>query len=130
MKRVMIIGGSGFDKSTLARGLGQVTGLPVFHLDQIYWQPGWVERSEPEAVKLVQNVHASEEWILKGNYLRTFPERMTLADTCVWLDFPIFLRMTRIAQRSIRYRGQSHPDLPEGCPERLNREQMDFYLYV
>ena len=106
MKRVMIIGGSGSGKSTLARYLGQATGLPVFHLDQIYWQPGWVERPESEAVEQVQKVHASEDWILEGNYSRTFPERIARADTCVWLDFPIFLRMWRIIWRSIRFRGK------------------------
>ena len=40
MERVMIIGCGGAGKSTLARKLGEKTGLPVVHLDQIWWAPG------------------------------------------------------------------------------------------
>ena len=39
MKRVMIIGDGGSGKSTLARLLGAQTGLPVHHLDQVFWMP-------------------------------------------------------------------------------------------
>ncbi|MEL6615862.1 MAG: AAA family ATPase, partial [Bacteroidota bacterium] len=33
MQRVMIVGGPGAGKSTLARRLGEATGLPVIHID-------------------------------------------------------------------------------------------------
>ena len=39
MKRIMIIGGAGSGKSSLARALGDITGLPVVHIDTLYWQP-------------------------------------------------------------------------------------------
>ena len=48
MERVMIIGCGGAGKSTLARKLGEKTGLPVVHLDQIYWEPGnWQHLEKP-----------------------------------------------------------------------------------
>lgn len=39
-KRILILGCGGAGKSTLARRLGAATGLPVVHLDGLYWQPG------------------------------------------------------------------------------------------
>jgi adenylate kinase family enzyme len=48
MKRIAILGCSGAGKSTLARILGHRFGLPVIHLDQHYWRPGWVEPSKEE----------------------------------------------------------------------------------
>ena len=48
MERVMIIGCGGAGKSTLARQLGEVTGLPVVHLDKLFWKSGWVESSKAE----------------------------------------------------------------------------------
>ena len=41
MQRILVIGSSGTGKSTLARQLAQARAA-VIHLDQEYWQPGWV----------------------------------------------------------------------------------------
>lgn len=43
MERILIIGSPGAGKSTLSRELARRTGLPVHHLDRLYWNPGWVE---------------------------------------------------------------------------------------
>ena len=48
MKRVLIIGCGGAGKSTLARKLGDMTGIPVVHLDKLYWRPGWQHLSREE----------------------------------------------------------------------------------
>ncbi len=47
MKRVAISGCGGTGKSTLARRLGKITGLPIYHLDSLYWKPGWVPTAIP-----------------------------------------------------------------------------------
>jgi hypothetical protein len=43
MRRVVILGCSGAGKSTFARALGARLGVPVVHLDALFWRPGWVE---------------------------------------------------------------------------------------
>ena len=42
MQRVVILGRGGAGKSTLARRLGELVGLPVIELDKHFWQPGLV----------------------------------------------------------------------------------------
>ena len=54
MQRVMILGQPGSGKSTLAQKLGACTGLPVFHIDNIHWSPGWVERPSDEKTASAQ----------------------------------------------------------------------------
>lgn len=126
IKRVMIIGQPGSGKSTLARLLGSKLALPVVHIDLIHWQSGWIERSGPEKDKLCAEVHARDEWIFEGGRSNTWPERLDRADTLIFLDFPLRIRSYRILKRRFEYHGMSRPDLPEGCPENINREFVSF----
>ena len=122
MKRVMIIGGSGSGKSTLARMLGAVTGLPVVHIDPMYWKPEWEQRSIEETHRLVLAATARQEWIFEGNNSSTFAERMARADSLVFLDMPTYLRVWRVILRTIKDYGKVRVGSSEGCPERFNWE--------
>lgn len=129
MKRVMIVGGPGSGKSTLAVALGKTTGLPVFHMDRIHWQPGWQERPKAQKIALVTQVETSPEWILEGGLSVTYDNRASHADTLIWLDLPLPLRLFRVIKRRWHYRGgQTRPDLPENCPEKLDWEFLHWVL--
>ncbi len=130
MQRVMIVGGPGSGKSTLARALGAMTGLPVFHMDHIHWQSGWVERPKDEKDRLTEAVHALDRWIFEGGHSRTYPGRIARADTLIWLDMPVTLRFRRVLWRSLRWRGQTRPDLPDGCIERFGPETLEFWRFI
>ena len=67
MQRIMIIGGPGSGKSTLARSLGQKLGLPVVHLDPMFWAPGWVQRDSTQTQVLIAAAAARDAWIFAGN---------------------------------------------------------------
>ena len=54
MKKILVIGSGGSGKSTFSRRLGEKLGLPVVHLDQLYWRPGWVETPKVEWVEIVR----------------------------------------------------------------------------
>ena len=123
----MIIGQPGSGKSTMARRLGEVTGLPVVHIDMIHWKPGWVERERHEKSRLCHEVHVREAWIFEGGHSTTWPERLDRADTVIWLDVPLPVRLRRVVWRTLASYGQSRPDLPEGCPERFDAE---FYRFI
>ena len=123
----MVIGGPGSGKSTFARALGDITGLPVFHMDLIHWKPGWEARQSEDKDRMTSAVHARDAWIFEGGHSRTYPERIARADTCILLDLPVGLRYARVLKRWWVYRGQSRPDLPENCPERLDPE---FLAYI
>jgi adenylate kinase family enzyme len=122
MRRVAIIGSSGSGKSTLAHRLGRITGLPVVHIDALFWLPGWRERERAEFDGLLAEAVAADRWIIDGNYGRTMPDRLAAADTIVWLDLPRWVCLWRIVKRRIRYHNQSRPDLGGGCVEKIDRE--------
>lgn len=91
MRRVLVMGPPGSGKSTFARGLGAARGLPVMHLDQAYWRPGWIE-APPEAFReAIEGMAAGPAWIIEGNYTSlalALAPRLAAADTVVVLDVP------------------------------------------
>ncbi|MDO9525684.1 MAG: AAA family ATPase [Gemmobacter sp.] len=130
MQRVMIMGQPGSGKSTLARHLGQATGLPVFHMDQIHWEPGWIERRQAESVALAQGVEARDQWIFEGGLSQTYASRAARADVIIWLDFPLGLRFWRVVRRTLTGLGRNRPDLPRDCPERPSTGTLVFWWYI
>lgn len=120
MRRVIILGGAGSGKSTLARALGARLGLPVVHLDQLYFKPGWQPRPEPEFAQLVAEAAAADAWVIDGNYSRTRGPRLARADTLIWLDLPLSVRLPRVIWRIARSHGRVREDMAPGCPERMD----------
>ena len=127
MDRIMIIGCGGSGKSTLAQQLGQKTGLPVVHLDQLFWTPGWVSVSKDEFDHLHEAALAEEKWIIDGNFDRTIPVRLQRCDTVIYLDFNRFACLMGVLKRVLTTYGKVRPDMGEGCPERID---LDFLKWV
>ena len=126
-RRILIIGAGGSGKSTLARRLAERTGLPLIHLDMLYWHPGWVQTSHDEWDRVIAELTGRDRWITDGNYGRTMPQRLAACDTVIFLDLPTWLCVWRLFKRLWQYAGRRRPDLAAGCKERLSA---DFVLWV
>lgn len=127
MQRVMIIGQPGSGKSTLARAVGEIAHLPVVHMDQIQWLPGWEETPRDERTRLTMEVHRQERWVFEGGHSATWEDRLARADTLIWLDLPVAVRLWRVTARTLQYRGRTRPDMPHDCPEAF---QSEFYHFI
>lgn len=127
VQRVLIIGPCGSGKSTLARQVGDLLDLPVHHMDQLGWLPGWVETPKDELRERIEAVVATERWLIEGNYGSTLHLRLPRADAVIYLDFPIRLCLWRLLRRTLSHRGRTRPDMTEGCPERFD---FAFFRYV
>ena len=121
-QRVLVLGCGGAGKSTYSAAMGARFCLPVVHLDRLWWLPGWVNRSEEEFDALLCEELQKPAWVMDGNYLRTLPVRLAKADCAVLLDLSAKECLASIWARVETYRGRSRPDMPEGCPERVDDE--------
>lgn len=129
MQRILILGNAGSGKSTLARALGTRLGLPVVHLDTLFWEPGWVEPDAEQFRERVRDAVAADAWICEGNYARrTFDLRLPRANLVIWLDTPRLTCLLRVIMRSVMNRPR--PDLPAGCSEKLDRAFLAFLKFV
>lgn len=127
MQRVLVIGPCGAGKSTLSVELARRLALPVHHIDQLNWQPGWVEGGKDELRTKLDAIVAGERWLIDGNYGGTMDIRLARADTVVYLDYPIRLCLRRLLGRIWTYRGLTRPDMTRDCPERFD---LAFFFYV
>lgn len=68
-----------------------------------------------------------EAWILDGNFARTLPDRAAAADLIIFFDVPVWLCLWRVMKRAVTNYGRVRPDMPPGCPERIDPA---FLVYV
>jgi adenylate kinase family enzyme len=120
MKRVLVIGSGGAGKSTFARRLGRRLGLPVIHLDKIFWHSGWVETPKDEWRLKVGELCAGDSWLMDGNYSGTMDIRFAACDSIIFLDLPRAVCLWRVLKRVVTYRRSARPDMAEGCRERID----------
>jgi len=125
MKRILLIGCSGAGKSTLSRKLAKITKLPLYHLDQLHWLPGWKEPPKEKWEQIVKEHIAKDEWIIDGNYIHTMAIRVERADTIIFFDFPTMLCMYRVLKRILSKKERL--DAPAGCPEVID---LKFFLWI
>lgn len=121
----MVIGGPGAGKSTFARALGSRLGVPVVHMDTLFWEPGWVMAGETDLRTRVAAAVAGDAWVMDGNYSRTWPIRLARADTVIFLDIATPRRLWRVLGRIAAGYGRDRPDVGPGCPEKLD---LDFIV--
>ncbi len=130
MERVLIVGSGGAGKSTFARLMGGITGLPVVHLDAHHWRSGWVEPSRDEWLATMRRLISGERWIIDGNYSGVeFQVRLERADTIVLMDLPRRVCLWRALKRPLSRTPRL--DMPEGCPERFyDLEYLKFLRWI
>lgn len=106
--KVIIVGCPGSGKSTLAVKLADITGLPLIHLDNIWWNADRTHISREEFDSKLQEIMQGDEWILDGDYSRTYEERIRVCDTVIMLDYGKELCMVGITERV----GKEREDIP------------------
>lgn len=103
-QKIIVIGCSGSGKSTLSKELRDITGLPLFHLDNIWWKPDKSHISREEFDQRLDEILLTDRWIIDGNYSRTYETRFRSCDTVIFLDYPVDVCMNGIKERVGRIR--------------------------
>lgn len=108
MKRIVVTGCPGSGKSVLSLKLKEKTGLPLYHLDNVWWKPDRTHITREEFDAALADILKEDEWILDGSYSRTFEPRIAACDTVILLDYDTDVCMRGIMDRI----GQTRPDIP------------------
>ena len=107
-QKIIVLGCSGSGKSTLSEQLRDATGLPLFHLDAIWWNADRSHISREEFDQKLDEILRTDKWIIDGDYSRTYEMRFKFCDTVIFLDYSVDQCMSGIKERV----GKVRADMP------------------
>jgi adenylate kinase family enzyme len=120
MQRVTIIGPAAAGKSTLARKLGDLTGIETFHLDELFWGPRCTPMPVDEWDALLGEIVARPKWIIDGNFTASLPARLARADTVVFVDLPRVVCLAAAVKRRLLFGLRRPPGMARDCRPMFN----------
>ncbi len=106
--KIIVLGCSGSGKSTFARKLQTLTGLPLIHLDNLWWRADRTHITREEFDRRLAAALTGARWIIDGDYSRTYEVRFRACDTVFFLDYDEQTCMRGIVERV----GVARPDIP------------------
>lgn len=120
----IVIGCPGSGKSTFSRKLHELTGIPLYHLDMMYWNSDRTTVDKSVFRERLSAVMQNKQWIIDGNYGSTIELRMNACDTVFFLDYPTDVCLEGVRER----RGKARSDMP--WVEDTDEEDMNFIEFI
>jgi adenylate kinase family enzyme len=103
-RKIVVKGTSGAGKSTFAAELACRLHLAYVELDALHHGPNWSEPTPEEFRARVSGAMTASPrgWVIDGNYDTKLGETVVdAADTIVWLDLPLWIKLRRVWRRTL-----------------------------
>ena len=98
---MLIYGVTGSGKTTLAQRVAERTGLPFHSVDDLTWEPGWVEVPAEEQRRRISVICEGDRWILDNAHTPWRDLVLARTDLIVALDYPRWRSLTWLARRTL-----------------------------
>lgn len=129
MKKIAVFGNAGGGKSTLAKKVAALTGLPLYPLDLIEYKAGGAKVPHDDYLKAHAEILKQEQWIIDGfGCVPSAWERFAAADTLIYIDLALFTHYRWVTKRFIKALWIAPEGWPENSP--IWRSTMNAYAVV
>lgn len=118
LSRIVVIGTSGSGKTTMAKNLSEILGVPHVEFDAYRHGPNWTETPDDIFRAQLAEALSADRWVADGNYSVARDVVWPGATAIVWLDLPFPVVFWRLFWRSMR-RGIFRVELWNGNKESL-----------
>jgi adenylate kinase family enzyme len=117
LRKVAVFGNAGGGKSTLARKLSELAGLPLYPLDMIQYRAVGGEVPRDEYLSAHAELLKRDTWIIDGYGCRQSAwERFASADTLIYIDLPLFRHFLWVTKRLLKSIFVNPEGWPAGSP--------------
>jgi hypothetical protein len=117
VKRVAVFGNAGGGKSTLARRLAELTGLPLYAVDIMQYRAGSGKVPHEDYLGMHADILRRDAWIIDGyGCTASAWERFAVADTLVYVDLPLITHYMWVTRRLIKGLFVNPEGWPDGSP--------------
>lgn len=100
--RILVYGVTGSGKSVLAERISAAVKVPWYSVDDLTWEPGWVQLPVEDQRIRISAICAQERWVLDSAYGQWLDIPLARAEMIVGLDYPRWLSMARLIRRTVR----------------------------
>ncbi len=115
--KIVIIGNAGGGKSVLSAKLSKTFDIPVFKLDKLQWNPGWVPTPADQFNKLHDEILLKPKWIIDGfATMESIEKRCNAVTTIIFIDHPVRIHLWWALKRQFFCFFRPRPDFVDGCP--------------
>lgn len=117
MIKIVVIGNAGGGKSILCSQLSKKLDIPVYQLDKLQWNPGWIPTPEAEFRKKHDDILNRDSWIIDGfASWESIIKRFEYADTIIFVDHNLLIHYWWALKRQFWCLFRPRPNFVEGCP--------------
>jgi adenylate kinase family enzyme len=100
-RRILVYGVTGSGKTTLAERISEATSIPWHSVDDLTWEPGWVEVAQDVQRRRIADICAGEAWILDTAYGRWIDIPLGRAELIIALDYSRWFTLQRLLRRTV-----------------------------
>jgi len=113
MSKITILGVRASGKTTLANKLGGLFGIPVTHLDRIFWSKKGGLADDVFVKEVEAIISNNDAWIIEGSLplSKTLDLRIAAADTIIFYHLPLYFVLWRQTKRFFKWFNRVRPDI-------------------